>query len=273
MVAAKGFFVENKGNVVSSKLDFTLNKYRELCRSAIDSGYEIKTVASYLKNNATSHQVLIMRHDVDRFPRKALNMAKVEQTLGIKTTYYFRKSGFSKPNIIKRIAEMGHEIGYHYENLDEAKGNHERALELFKKRLEQLRRIVNVETICMHGNPLTKWLNRDIWSHYDYRECGISGEAFLSIKQVFYFSDTGRIWDMSRKVKDMLPSALPEQSNYADKIRTTDDLMKFIHKKGYSQIYITAHPERWSKNLLEWTMDITRDTAVNVTKVISRKII
>ena len=112
-------------------LDFTLDKYGELCQRAVKSGYEIMTVSSYLQNKDTSKNILVMRHDADRFLGRAIRMASLEQSLGIRTTYYFRKSGFSQPDIIKSIADMGHEIGYHYEVLDKAKGNHELAMTFF----------------------------------------------------------------------------------------------------------------------------------------------
>jgi hypothetical protein len=50
----------------------------------------------------------------------ALVIAKIEKEAGIKASYYFRivKQSYDE-NIIEKIAEMGHEIGYHYENLSE----------------------------------------------------------------------------------------------------------------------------------------------------------
>ena len=60
--------------------------------------------------------IVILRHDVDRRPLNALTTAKLENELGIRGTYYFRivPESFDE-TIIKQIAELGHEIGYHYE--------------------------------------------------------------------------------------------------------------------------------------------------------------
>ena len=68
-----------------------------------------------------------------RMPERALVTAKIEHELGIKSTYYFRmiKSVF-KPQIIRQINEMGHEIGYHYETLSEANGNTKKAIEFIQ---------------------------------------------------------------------------------------------------------------------------------------------
>jgi hypothetical protein len=41
-------------------------------------------------------------------------MAKLEAALGIKATYYFRTIPKTfKPEIIKEIVDIGHELGYH----------------------------------------------------------------------------------------------------------------------------------------------------------------
>ena len=57
---------------------------------------------------------------MDRKPGNALVIGKFEKEAGIRASYYFRivKESYDE-NIIKKIAEMGHEIGYHYENLSE----------------------------------------------------------------------------------------------------------------------------------------------------------
>lgn len=252
--------------MITSVLDFTLDKYKELCQSVLKAGYQIQTVSEYLDGPDSKKSILAMRHDVDRLPGRALRMAKLEKSLNIRTTYYFRKRGFSNPNIIKEIAELGHEIGYHYESLDEAKGDYKLAYNLFEDNLKFLRTISNIETICMHGNPLTRWVNLDLWRKYDFNNLGLKGEAFLSIRDVYYFSDTGRIWDMSRKVKDMLPYTLPEQLRSKDKVKTTDDLIRFIKSTSYPRVYLCVHPERWSQNFIEWIMDQTKDMAINAGK-------
>ncbi len=183
--------------------DYTVEKYRELC-GAIKGNYESLTFEEYLNNLNFKNNFIILRHDVDRMPGNALKTAESETEFNLKSTYYFRtnKAVFRK-EIIEEIASLGHEIGYHYECMDKAKGDYEKAIRIFKNDLEKFREIYDVKTICMHGNPLTKYDNRDLWKKYDYREFGISGEAYLSLgKDIAYFSDTGRNWGNKYKVKD-----------------------------------------------------------------------
>ena len=75
----------------------------------------------------------------------------------------------------------------------------ELAIDDFRLNLEKLRKFYPVKTICMHGSPLSKWDNRDLWKKYNYRDYGIIGEAYFDIDfgEVLYLTDTGRRWDDS----------------------------------------------------------------------------
>ena len=69
--------------------------------------------------------------------------------------------------------------------------------------LAYFRKFYPVETICMHGSPMSRYDNRLIWQKYDYRELGIIGEPYFDIDfdRVFYLTDTGRPQLNSRKIQ------------------------------------------------------------------------
>ena len=92
--------------------DFTLTVYRELMVAAVQSGYRVLTVKRYLDPEPVHPPFIILRHDVDRRAENALQMAELEVSLGVRSTYYFRfnRSVFRR-EIVKRIGELGHEIG------------------------------------------------------------------------------------------------------------------------------------------------------------------
>ena len=114
--------------------DFTLHTYETLLRTIKSKGFKFLTFESYVKNKNENKKMVILRHDVDRLPKYALQMAKVENDLGIFSSYYFRITPNSNnPNIITKIKQLGHEIGYHYEDLSLSKGNYEDAMKSFKK--------------------------------------------------------------------------------------------------------------------------------------------
>jgi predicted DNA-binding transcriptional regulator len=246
--------------------DFTIHKFRHLCE-AISTTYPTVTMAEYMDKEHPARFVL-MRHDVDRMPGNALETARIEHELGIKATYYFRsiKSVF-KPNIMEQILDMGHEVGYHYETLSEANGNPEKAIELFQSHLENFNDICKVKTICMHGKPLSRYDNRDLWKTYDFKDYDIVGEAYLSVgRELNYFSDTGRSWNSKNSLRDFIPDN-PE--NIA--IDTTDDLIRLIEDHEFNNFYILTHPERWSSSIIEWSIYYSVDLAVNCGKTILAK--
>jgi len=247
-------------------LDFTLNKYKELCE-VISQNYTPITVEEYLGERPEGH-IVILRHDVDRRPETALRMAEVEKEFGIRSTYYFRmRNGVFVPDIIRKIADLGHEIGYHYETLDKAKGDFAKAIEIFQRELEDFRRIYDVKTICMHGNPLTPWVNRDIWSEYDFTEFGIIGEPYISIdySKVYYFTDTGRKWNSSFSVKD----AVGSQNSV--KVKSTDELIVLLENKKFERLCILTHPNRWSDSFTEWIAEFVWQNTKNIVKILIKK--
>jgi len=245
--------------------DFTLDKYRELCQAVINSGYQVLTVRRYLENPDVSPQLVILRHDVDRSPGNALKMAELERELDISATYYFRKRRHTfKPEIIRSIAQMGHEIGYHYEALVKASGDYGRAIQVFEAELNEFREIYDVVTISMHGSPLSKYDNRDLWQRYDFREFGIIGEAYLSIDydKVAYLSDTGRTWNSRRyNIRDVV------EGGNIPQIDTTNDLISLFESKAIEQLCILVHPNRWASSEFERVKEFVSDWLMNRTKL------
>lgn len=241
--------------------DFTISKFQCLCES-IATTYPTITMAEYMNREHPARFVL-MRHDVDRMPGHALETARIEHELGIRATYYFRsiKSVF-KPWIMKQILGMGHEVGYHYETLSEANGDLQKGIELFQYHLREFEDICKVKTICMHGRPLSKYDNRDLWKTYDFKDYGIIGEAYLSVgSELNYFSDTGRSWNHKNSLRDFIPNKT--EGLVAD---TTDDLIDLIGSGELENLYILTHPERWSLNMVDWGLYFGMDMAFNVGK-------
>src|SRR5262245_28200217 len=118
-------------------MDFTFRVYRRLMDTLISNGYEFVSMENYSVNGGKKN-LIILRHDVDDRPDHSYKMAVLEKELGIRGTYYFRivKQSFDK-DIIRKIASLGHEIGYHYEDMALAKGDYTKAIKLFEKHLNQ----------------------------------------------------------------------------------------------------------------------------------------
>lgn len=309
-------------------MDFTFKAYEKLLKSLLARGFLFITFAQYMEDKAkakesdsqqinnsitqianklTSQQtnkltinrankLIILRHDVEaRYPN-ALRMAEIEHQLGIKGSYYFRI--FTKPGneeIIKQIAAMGHEIGYHYDDLTACKGNHKRALFRFQKNLSYLRQFAPVTTITMEGAPLSKYDNRDLWnrkkvqtapktsamrsapcltpSQPHYTHFGILAEPYfdLNFNQICYLTDTGRRWDGHRyNVHDKATKENPVTNPAFLKLRfrTTHDLINAINSSPPNkltslytstfpnQAMLNFHPQRWNNKPFPWLKEL-----------------
>lgn len=240
-------------------MDFTLAKYEELCRAVSNSNYLPINVLTYIESYP--QRCIIFRHDVDREPEKALKMAELEYKYGISSTYYFRMvSNVFIPKILAEVKDMGHEIGYHYEVLDKVKGDFESAIRLFSEEIKDFEKY-NVKTICMHGNPLSKWTNKDLWEEYNFEDFGIIGEPYLSIDYslVAYFTDTGRRWNSKSSVKDVVDCNTLL-------VKSTNGIIDLIEEGKINQICILTHPNRWNDNGIDWMKELFLQNLKNVGK-------
>jgi len=247
--------------------DFSDEAYASLLDAGLNAGYEFITVREYLSSETLPEQFLIVRHDVDRKPMNALQMARTEALRGISTTYYVRAIPKTfRPELIQQLETLGHEVGYHYEDLDTADGDVEAAHDSFDRNLRRFRRLCDVETICMHGNPLTPHDNREMWAgDHSYADYGLLGEAYLSMdfEDVTYFSDTGRTWeDGPLKVKDHTMGEGDKQVQ----VDTTWELIDLLSDTDVDRACLLIHPNRWAGSYAELLAERTKDAATNVVK-------
>tara|TARA_B100000315_G_C14390364_1_gene501639 strand:- start:274 stop:867 length:594 start_codon:yes stop_codon:yes gene_type:complete len=197
--------------------------------------------------------------------------------MGIKGSYYIRAVPESwDEKIIKKIEDLGHEVGYHYETMDTSKGNIDKAWDEFRNHLDRLRKLVDVKTICMHGSPRSKYDNKDIWKKYDYRSLDIIGEPYYDVNfdKVFYLTDTGRCWDgWKTSVRDKVP----QQENWIKKglvFHSTNDIIRVVEKNTFpDQVMFTFHPQRWHDKRIPWFKELILQNGKNKIKkiLISRK--
>lgn len=248
-------------------LDFTLGKYAEFCEIIRRLECPVMSVRDFLKAGQPEGLQIILRHDVDRQLGAALSMAKLESAYGITSTYYVRMTRtVFKPEVLRQLHALGHEVGYHYESMAKAKGDASQAIAIFERDLQCFREIVPVQTISMHGSPLSSWNNMDLWKTYDFGDYDILGDAVLSInsENLYYATDTGRSWEAMRyNLRDRIPSRqLP------CKVDTTDDLIAFLKKESDYPIYVSAHPNRWAANHFLWGISYLSDWTINQIKMI-----
>jgi len=250
--------------------DFTLKKYTTLLKSFQSAGYRFITFEEYCQGFEHSRFV-ILRHDVDLKPENSLATAQIEHSLDINASYYFRVVKQSnQPEIIKGIVGLGHEIGYHYEDMTICDGDVEKAILHFEEWLAYFRQFYLVKTICMHGSPRSRFDGRDLWKYYDYREFGVSGEPYFDVdfSKVFYLTDTGRRWDgYNVSLRDKVPVYQDEWVNEGLVYHTTDDILKALEKDSFpKRLMLTTHPQRWTDTVGQWMKERVVQSAKNVAK-------
>jgi len=252
-------------------MDFTIKTYIRLLTALKEAGYTLQLFAEFLENPAK--RSIVLRHDVDAKKWNSYRFAQIQAGMEIKGTYYFRivRKSFDK-RVIREIAVMGHEIGYHYETMDKTRGDIDRAYDEFRRNLKRFRRIIPVKTICMHGSPLSKYDNRSIWEKYDYKELGLIGEPYLDVdfNKVLYLTDTGRRWDGDKvSVRDKVMEKTSHTSHDQAReiknqfntqnlsLRSTNDIiMAAENKKLPDQLMLTFHPQRWTDKPLPWLKEL-----------------
>lgn len=253
--------------------DFTLAQYERYLTAIKNKNIPFYTYADFMKISVKPSSFCLVRHDVDRKPKNALNMAQLEYDLGVVSTYYFRtKSNTLKKKIIQKIEALGHEVGYHYENLSDTDGDMQMALKDFKTNLSKLREMATIQTCAMHGRPLKSYDNRDLWKNQQnhdllLQEFKILGEVYLDIdySDIAYINDTGRNWTSGKSnLRDKVISNI-----FAD-FNSGEELLSYLQENPHPKIVFQIHPERWSNNPLDWTLQYGMDLGVNWIKSILR---
>ena len=197
---------------------FTYNAYKQLITSLKDREY---VFSDYL-NYSQYEYAVILRHDIDMDIERALDLAKLEASLGVKSTYYVLISSdfynaFSKKNIylLQKIKDCGHDIGLHFdeEKYEKREINVPDAIE---KELDILESFLGgdsrVISVSMH-RPSQQTLD----SNYVIRSGNVinsyGAEFFKNFK---YISDSRRNW--------------------------REDVLEIVNQKQYNRLHILTHP-------------------------------
>jgi len=176
----------------------------------------------------------------------------------------------------------------------------ELAIDDFRLNLEKLRKLYPVKTICMHGSPLSRYDNKELWEKYDYRDYGIIAEPYFDIDfdEVFYLTDTGRAWNNSsasvrdkvlkgEKVRRSEGEKVSQKMNiehrtfnigrrmennkgkskFDIKIKSTQDLIEKIRNDELpDKIMMNVHPQRWNDEFVPWVIELVGQNIKNVVK-------
>lgn len=202
-------------------MEFTYLAYEKLIRQLEDKGYKFCDYINYKEKN----KVVILRHDVDTSLNKALEMTKLENSLGV-SAYYFvlLSTDFYNINsekslkILKEIRQLGGKIGLHF---DEKKYNlklKEDYIKYINYELDILSRILEekIDIVSMHRPSK------------DFLEMDLEIPNVINSYQKKFFNDFKYVSD--------------SRMNWRENIEEIID-------SEYSQLHILTHPFWYSKKI------------------------
>lgn len=186
-------------------VEFTFDWYERFLTELLDAGY---TPANYDKS-LDSHE-MIVRHDIDFSPRKALEMGRIEADLGIEAAYFVLLTcplynAFYKPvrTALGELQSMGHTVGVHFSTHQYWCGEApaKAVTEQVRKEQTALSSVVDTESNVVSFHRPDEWLFRR------------SFEGFISTYEERFFTDIAYWGDSNQRWREQHPfcGELPEK--------------------------------------------------------------
>lgn len=257
---------------------FYYKNWERFCSDIRDT--KIRTFrADELLSMDISNQFIILKHDVETNPIKALKLATIESNYGIYGSYYVQAYLLDSAEniaVLQRIKDLGHEVSYHYDVLDANHGDFKKAKEDFAYYLDKFNSLgFNIKTVCQHGNPV---MNREGYtSNRDFFRNNEVVELYSNISDIvvnfkertgsnyIYVSDAGYSWKL---ISD--PENNDRQGSILDiPLKGFSGILDLI-QKGNSVI-ISTHPHRWQKSKISILLKIIFFNFIRFAVRIARK--
>ena len=174
-------------------MKFTYESYKGMIELLRTNGYEFVGYHDYERDG----KCVILRHDIDNSIEKAVALAEIEKALGVRSTYFvLLTSDFYNVASVKsleglhRIADLGHEIGLHFDEMAYLEDKRDDVPGLIKREADILGQILgmDIRSVSMH-RPSKETLAAD------YKIPGIVNSYGQTFFHDFkYLSDSRRRW-------------------------------------------------------------------------------
>ena len=220
--------------------------YRALLETALEAGYKVVSIEGFwalIRGGIVdpASRYMVLRNDIDTGPKTARAMWRIERSLGIVSSYFFRLSSLDLA-LMADIGSAGGEASYHYEELATvAKRRHLRtpaealrylpeAQDLFRLNLDRLR--------VSSGQPI-----RIVASHGDFvnRKLGLTNWLIL-VDQPFRAEVGIELETYDAAFMDHVTSRHADLTN--PPYWTPADPLLAI-ERGEPVIYVLVHPRGW----------------------------
>lgn len=230
---------------------FVFRNWKKFLSELRKEGYQSFSCSSAEKDK----KQIFLKHDVETNVKKAYKIAKIEKSFGHIGSYYVQAYLLKKARnikLLKKMKEMGHEVSYHYDVLDEAKGDMQLADKKFSENLKLFQSLgFEIKTVCQHGNPLIErkgyTSNRDFFRNQNIaKKYNSISDIMVNYKASFsieydYISDAGREFKL---IFDPLFNDKIDSSDRNKIFKNLNEVLKSI-KNNKVSIIISIHPHRW----------------------------
>lgn len=239
-----------------------LRDYKWYLSYAKRKGYEIISLEKfYFLKDRNKGKHFVLRHDVDSLELSTRKMFETEMDIGVRSTYYFRKSTIDR-RLIKDMLSAGFDVGFHFETIanyirendisDKDDIDWSILPDLLKAEIQDFNNEIGykVKSICSHGaeeNIKFNISNNVITENIDTIILGVNFEAY---SELLYK-------DINCHIMDGTITNCFGFSYYENPISAAD--------AGYNNILFLSHPEHWfdtKKRKRAKLRDICRGKAV-----------
>jgi|TARA_Y100000310_G_scaffold323928_1_gene385066 hypothetical protein len=166
---------------------FSFSYYKDILKVAAQNNYSMINCYNYFKNlEKLPKHYIILRHDIEHYPERALEFAKIEAERGVSATYFVRVHSkdyniynFKDYNYLKEIMSLGHEIGLHTEAIDFSKTSNEEPERIFRKEIDLLELVLDCKVygVASHGD-WTGYNNLDFFLDHKIEDYGLLYQAY-----------------------------------------------------------------------------------------------
>jgi hypothetical protein len=208
LISQRGTF-EWETPMSTETCSFSLQHYREILQTAKTAGYEFLLFDE--AQTSTADRCCLLRHDIDYTPEKAMEFGKIEADCGIRSTFFFQVVAWTYNarertcyRTIRELADMGHQIGLHFDVTWQAQTGWEDLLDLCARERELLSHMtgLNIPDIISFHNPGTyavKVINKDVVGiHHTYEPRYFSEFKYLSDSQGWYEGCVCKIFESGK---------------------------------------------------------------------------
>lgn len=214
--------------------DFTEANYKIILETLLKKGYRFVEF-DYAKI-ASDEKAVIWRHDVDLSLNRSCKLAEIEAGMGeggVKATYFIHlHSNFynifesSQYELIKKIIELGHMIGLHFDHAFYAQSkliSDEKEMEryaLIEKELLEKYFDINIKAVSFHNPEAANVLTL----RQDYYAGMVNAYSQTIFDNCKYCSDSNGYWRYDR--------------------------LQEVIERGYEKLHILTHPVWWTPEML-----------------------